>query len=246
VGVKYQYMGLHPFDMSLVLLGTAGCCGCLLMFVGDLVLYLPADPASRTAHVYFRTIDPNGVNLKESPMQDISDQRLMLGGVLGPVAAMLYALGFSSVYWGLGPVQGAVGPFIAAFGLSMSMVIGSVYHALFVYTGLLAKALRTNGPLTPLRALLAQHQRYILYVYWWAAVPALVGSAAFAWSCLSRETIYPAASVALAPCFSAPIKVLLKRHSIGGLVLCGGLTNLWNLLFMVTLTVSAWSQEEIR
>ena len=131
---------------------------------------------------------------------------------------------------------------LAAVGLSTMMVVGSAYHIGFVYTGFLAKAMipsETRGNVD-LMTLLARHQRYLLYIYKWAALPGLVGSAAFIVCCLARATIYPRAVIALAPCFSAPIKIALKRRETGGLILCGGLTNLWNLLFFLALTASAW------
>ena len=92
----------------------AGCAGCSLMFAADLVLYLPSERVLCTASIYFSRIDPNGNNLQASPMRDISDERLMLGGVLGPIAATLYALGFAGMYQGMRPSEGAMSPLLAA------------------------------------------------------------------------------------------------------------------------------------
>lgn len=210
------------------------------MFIGDLVLYLPIEPAMWTSEVYFERIDPNGCDLWKSPMQDISIRRMMLGGALGPVAAVLYALGFMQVFFGLQPSEGVVGPLLAAVGLSTMMIVGAVYHAMFVYTGLIANVMhQQDGSSAELLTLLHQHQQYLLYIYRWAALPGVVGSLAFAWTCLSRRTMYPVYSAILVPVFSGPLKIWLKRRKVGGLILCGGLTNLWNLLFFITLTVSA-------
>ncbi len=63
----------------LVLLGSLGCAGALLMFVADLLLYLPSDQRLRTARVYFSAVDPNGSKLLQSPMADIPEERIMLG-----------------------------------------------------------------------------------------------------------------------------------------------------------------------
>ena len=117
------------------------------MFVADLVLYYSKVPSERTARVYFASIDPNGERLAESPMADIAPERMMLGGVLGPVAAALYTLGFTQLYFGLVPDVGAFLPAIAAVGLSLMMIIGGVYHALFPFTGFLAKASRCRPSL---------------------------------------------------------------------------------------------------
>jgi len=171
-------------------------------------------------------------------MAALSEERIMLGGALGPVAAMLYSLGFAQLYSGLRPSDGWVGPCLAFLGLSTMMVVGGVYHAAFVYTGLIGKALRSDTESPTLRLLLDQHQRYLLYMYRFAAVPGLIGSVAFIATVLSRQTQYPTSIIALAPLFSAPIKLWLKRQQFGGLVLCGGLTNLWNLAFMAAVTMS--------
>ena len=80
------------------------------------------------------------------------------------------------------------------------------------------------------------HQTYLKFVYKWAAAAGLVGSFGFAYCCVVNETAYPPYMALLAPGMSAPIKKLLRRYSLGGLVLCGGLTNLWNLLFFCAVT----------
>ena len=111
-------------------------------------------------------------------MADIAPERMMLGGVLGPISAALYTLGFTQLYFGLVPDVGARLPAIAAVGLSLMMIIGGVYHALFPFTGFLAKACRDASAKSPLAlpaltALVETHRRYLLYVYRWAAPPAM-------------------------------------------------------------------------
>lgn len=246
---------LGLFQMRpLVLLGVTGCCGATLMFIADLILYLPSRTDMCTAQVYFDKIDPHGTKLMDTPMLELQDERMMLGGALGPIAAVLYSIGFTQLFFGLRPSEGAVGPALATVGLSTMMIVGGVYHAFFVYTAFIANAMRHQKnalyatPLTNSQRnlfhnmannLLAKHQRYLLFIYRWAALPGLVGSAAFIFCCLTRETIYPRALAVLAPCFSAPLKIGLKRRRTGGLILCGGLTNLWNLMFLLAITVSA-------
>ena len=51
---------------------------------------------------------------------------------------------------------------------------------------------------------------------------------------------YPRWLAFLVPAMSAPIKLLLKRYGVGGLVLVGGLTNLWNFLFFACATYTVW------
>merc|ERR1712046_18610 len=106
------------------------------------------------------------------------------------------------------------------------MVVGSTYHALFYYTGVIAKeAQRDKSP--GLIRLLSCHRAYLLYIYRWAALPGIVGSLAFVSTCLSRETKYPPWVCLFVPAWSAPMKLLLRSQMKGGLILCGGLTNIW-------------------
>ena len=82
------------------------------------------------------------------------------------------------------------------------------------------------------RLLLAKHKEYMLYLYKAAALPGLVGSLALL-ACIfsSHETVYPRWMAALVPAMSVPLKLLMKKTGCGGLILAGGLTNLWNALF---------------
>lgn len=211
------------------------------MFIADMILYYPTRKEHRTAAWYFSHIDPGGdtKDLCLSSMQHISDFRLMLGGALGPVAATMYAIGFSQVYSGLLPPDhnhntDLVLPTIACFGLASFMIVGGTYHALFAYTGFLSKAVaQSSEQACVLRALMSKHQQYLKFVYKWAALPAIVGSVSFMYCCVAYDSGYPPWMAILAPVISGPLKKCLKLHNVGGLVLAGGLTNLWNLLFFL-------------
>jgi hypothetical protein len=219
------------------MLALAGAAGAALMFIADLVLYLPSRRDQLTAAHYFKCIDPNGDALHSSSMAEIDDARLMLGGALGPIASVLYTAGYFNLYGRLRPEQGALLPAAACVGLSTMMVVGGCYHALFVFTGFIAKAFSEGNRAAnaTLGRLLGRHRAYIWQVYRWAAAPALLGSSALALCILTRETACPRWSALLVPALSAPLKLLLRRRSAGGLVLCGGLTNLWNLaMFLAT------------
>merc|ERR1711907_76437 len=228
-------------SMDLTLLGLAGCIGALLMFAADLVLYMPSKPQDRTNAMYFQRIDPGGDQLHVSCMSSVSGERLMLGGALGPLAASLYGVGFTQLFFGLNPEEGVILPCISAVCLATYMIVGAVYHAIFAYTGFIAAAIATRADDRVLLDLLLKHQNYLKYMYKWAAIPCAVGSAAFIWCCFARMTIYPWPCAFFAPAMSAPLKKCMKQGGFGGLVLAGGLTNLWNLIFFVIVTACALS-----
>jgi len=97
-----------------------------------------------------------------------------------------------------------------------------------------------------LHTILELHQSYLRYIYKWAVISCIIGSAAFAYCCLAIAATtttgdnvvvsgYPRYSVLFVPAMSAPLKKILKRYGVGGIVLCGGLTNLWNLCYFAVL-----------
>ena len=218
------------------LLALLGVFGALLMFVADLVLYLPIDCRLWSTSIYFARIDPGGDALLASPMGVLGEERVMIGGVMGPAAALLYACGFLCLpvaYW-QAPGMSQAFAVVAAAGLSGMMIFGGTYHALFTVTGLLAKARLQHASKGPLPALMAGHQRYMKQLYRCAAVCGLVGSLSFIVAAHLPDSPFPPWICALVPAASAPIKKLLKHFEIGapaGLILAGGLTNLWNMLF---------------
>ena len=232
-------------DLGVLALGACGLCGAVLMFVSDLILYFPSRPSDRSTRIYFERVDPNGAELALSPMQHVADHRLMLGALVGVFAAALYVAGFLHIALVLS-ADGTVGAAIlggtVASSFTLAMIVGSVYHCNFYYTGALAKAFakaskdgggRKDGDGQALvRLLLAKHKEYMLYLYKAAALPGLVGSLALL-ACIfsSHETVYPRWMAALVPAMSVPLKLLMKKTGCGGLILAGGLTNLWNALF---------------
>lgn len=239
-------MTLPLLDPNVIrILLAVGAMGAILLFAADLILYYPSKnhPQDRTAQSYFDKIDPGGSFLARSSMKEISHARVMLGGVLGPVSAVLYGVGFVGLFCGLYPDVDGDGwmlPLISALGFTFLMAIAAVYHALFAYTCFLSKqiAKAKKDDSRGLAELVDIHRTYLKYIYKWCAVPGALGSLAFIYCCLFTDTLFAPWTVLFAPAFSAFLKKYLKKNNIGGLVLCGGLTNLWNLCFFTVLMVS--------
>lgn len=241
---------LSSILVSQTFFASSGALGALIMFVADLILYFPVtNPQHRSAASYFSTIDPGGARLAHSSMQHVSLSRVMCGGALGPVSAVFYTIGFLGLYFGLQPEDPQESryllPAFAAIGHSLMMTIAAVYHALFAYTCFLSKLIaklekegadsKSRDEPRALYNILELHRSYLRYVYKWAGVSGMIGSIAYIYCCLVWTTVYPWYSILLAPAMSAPIKKLLKKHNVGGVVLCGGLTNLWNLCFFIAI-----------
>jgi hypothetical protein len=231
---------------ALVVMLPAGAAGAIMLFIADLILYYPSKRKDRSAQSYFERIDPGGTNMAGSSMQGISISRVMFGGVLGPVASLAYSIGYFGILFGFGQndhPSSLLLPMMVSISLSLCMTIASAYHAMFAYTCFLSKEIakeKKEGSTTaPLLRLVETHRTYLKYIYKWAAVPALVGSAAYAYACLFSSSVFSPWTIIFVPVMSAPLKKILKRKNIGSLVLCGGFTNLWNLCFFMSLIVSS-------
>ena len=229
-----------PFSQASFAL--CGAIGALIMFIADLILYYPTSndiyaQKHRTAASYFTTIDPGGDNLADSSMKHIGIKRVMCGGALGPVSAVFYGIGFSGLAYGLQSSDQSTSlmPLVAAVGLSLMMTTGAAYHTMFAYTCFLSKEIaklkKDRQEDRALLNILRLHQAYMKYVYKWAAVAGVIGSMAYIYCCLAVDTQYPRYTVFFVPVHSGSIKKVLKWGSFGGITLCGGLTNLWNLIF---------------
>ncbi len=109
-----------------------GLIGALLMFAGDMLLYYtPKDfsfgPKSSTEERINATIDV---------MKGLPARRVMVGGMIGPVAAFLYCVGFYHII--LITNEQAHTLAMAAFLLScFGIITGGAYHSHCAYLGLL-------------------------------------------------------------------------------------------------------------
>ena len=111
--------------MLMVILGI-GLIGAVLMFCGDMTLYFDKNDYKQTG-----TLEPIIEIMKALPKR-----RVMLGGLIGPVAAFLYCIGFYHIV--LITDESAYVLSFAAFLLNCSGIIaGGAYHSHCAYLGLL-------------------------------------------------------------------------------------------------------------
>ncbi|PKF77293.1 hypothetical protein CW749_22830 [Vibrio sp. vnigr-6D03] len=101
-----------------------GMIGAVLMYIGDMLLYFTAEPLSDSPYALLMV------------MKDVSDTRLILGGLIGPVAAFFYLFGFIGVFLKLdaGKMRNTI---LAIF--SLAIVIGGAYHSQFTNIGMVGK-----------------------------------------------------------------------------------------------------------
>lgn len=122
--------------MLLSITTAVGLFGAALMFCGDMLLYFTAKPFELDG-----TMKPYIAIMKLIP-----DWRLTLGGLLGPIAAFFYCVGFCQMALAATEAYRAFG--VAAAGLcSLGIIVGGAYHAQFSYFGLIGK--HDEAALTP-------------------------------------------------------------------------------------------------
>ena len=105
-----------------------GLLGSFLMFLGDMTLYY----------------DPNDYDGKDTInniagiMKNVSIKRLYLGGILGPICAFIYCIGFYHIVLGMQEKYLILGWFMFLINV-FGMILGGAYHIQCAYLGLLSR-----------------------------------------------------------------------------------------------------------
>lgn len=123
-------------------------------------------------------------------MQSISIKRLWWGGLLGPLSAFLYCIGFYGVY--LTTISQYKILALAVFFLwSLSLFVGGAYHMQFTAYGILARSEDEEVIDTLGNSILSYAKVYLL--------PFLIGQIILAGLTLFGKTIYPAWYIVFSP-----------------------------------------------
>ncbi|ACV28743.1 Uncharacterised protein [Anaerococcus prevotii] len=105
-----------------------GLLGSFLMFLGDMTLYY----------------DPNDYDGKDAInniigiMKNVSIKRLYIGGLLGPICAFIYCIGFFHIVLGIQEKYLTIGWFVFLINV-FGMILGGAYHIQCAYLGLLSR-----------------------------------------------------------------------------------------------------------
>src|SRR5450432_3639195 len=153
-------------------LSTCGILGGVLMLSGDWMFY-------------FSFIDGKDFHSFEI-MRQMSVERLIAGGVIGPAGAILSSLGSISLYFAFKDIN-KVFAFTIASLLVIMFVHGAAYHALFTTYGFIYKI---NDPVI-LTELKNQVQSLSSALYTMEMVVAIPATLLFYFLVLFNKTIYP-------------------------------------------------------
>ncbi|MCD6379473.1 hypothetical protein J7M07_03400 [bacterium] len=212
------------------LTGFAGILGALLMFTGDMFLYGGFYGGSEYYECSRRI------------MSEIPLLRLMIGGAVGPVASILYTIGFWQVYLAIRSA-GKVLALISFSGFACMIIFAGSYHSGFVNTGLIlrAKASVQQSDIEIVKALLDQSTAYLHFLFSTLSVFGAIGTIIFLFTIIFRKTYYPKFIILFTPTlliFTFSIANYIPSP-VGGIIY-GGYINLAFLLFFCVSTFLLW------
>lgn len=112
--------------MNLTITLLLGLIAAITMFLGDMCLYFDKDDY----------IDKDGVNGIINIMKKVPATRLYLGGILGPISAFIYCIGFYHILFITKENYGLIA-WILYFINCIGIIYGGAYHSHCAYLGLL-------------------------------------------------------------------------------------------------------------
>lgn len=204
----------------------AGLAGALLMFAGDMLLYYtPEDFAYNS-----QSSSAEKIQAIVDVMKELPTKRVMAGGMIGPIAAFLYCVGFYHMVLITDERMKRLA--MAAFLLScFGIITGGAYHSHCAYLGLLGDdrfkdALKTVGN---------YFQKLPLIFYTGEGIGFLL----LAVLIVSGHTIFPRWIFLLSPEI-----LFLLRPAVGRLpkgiriIVSGGWTNLISVIYYLAVLIS--------
>ncbi len=214
---------------SAQILCLLGIGGALLMFIGDMCLYGHFGSGSDFASSLPLVISNE------------PDAQIIIGGFIGPIAAVLYCLGFVSVYRMISP-KSRILAFIVAGGAAVMIVFGGTYHAMWGIRALLIKAGLTSGDYL---GLYNQIKEYTLLFYNSMLVVAGIASLFLLFAVLSKRSLYPRWTAIVNPGFLFLFSSFARSIPAPlGAIVYGGYANLVFLVFFSVSIISARSIDD--
>jgi hypothetical protein len=215
-------------SISIQTAATVGLAGALLMFVGDMCLY-----------GHFGNGTDFFTNLPLVISQE-SEAQIITGGLIGPIAALMYCFGFFAVYKMVSPKS----PLFAlmVMGTLVAMIVfGGTYHAMWGIRALLMKAGMPSGPLATLYEQTLQYMRLFFNT---STCFGGVAAVLLLYLVLSKKSLYPRWVVLVNPgllYFLAPLARSIPSPL--GAVVFGGYFNLMFVALFLATIASARSKD---
>ena len=196
-----------------------GLAGALLMFAGDMLLYYtPEDFACGP-----KSSAEERINAIIDVMKELPAGRVMAGGMIGPIAAFLYCIGFYHIV--LMTNEQTYTLAMAAFLLScFGIIIGGAYHSHCAYLGLLGD----DGGRNALNAAMKYFQKMPLILYAGEGIGFLL----LIFLIVTGKTVLPRWIFLLSPGMLFLLKPAVSRLPKGArVIISGGWMNLISVIY---------------
>jgi hypothetical protein len=215
---------------SVRILGLIGLGAALLMFVGDMCLY---------GH-----FGSGNDAISKVVISNESDTSIVVGGFIGPIATILYCLGFFSVYSMISP-RSRILAVVVTGGAVVMLVIGGTYHAMWSIRAFLIKAGLSVGDY---QGLYNQIKDYMSLFYNTMFAGAEVVSLLLLFAVLSGRSLYPRWSVVVNPGILFLFRPLanLVPAPLGAIISGGYLNLVFVIFFSVTVLVTRSTKDTLQ
>lgn len=198
--------------------GIIGIIGATLMFVGDMLLYYTLEPIAS----FEEEIIPI--------MGKISFTRLKIGGLLGPLCASMYLVGYYQVYLAIKAKFKKMAMTVFTL-LGIAIIFGGAFHSHFPHMGFVSHFDYKDA--------LKVIQEYTITTYFVTIILNLLGYVLLAYLVLTKKTYYPKWIVLCSPLvliwFSDLVQLLPQPFKI---FIAGGWSNITAIIFFA---VSTWT-----
>ena len=203
----------------------SGLAGALLMFAGDMLLYYtPEDfaygPKSSAEEKLNSIIDV---------MKSLPEKRVMAGGMIGPVAAFLYCVGFFHIVLmtnGQAHTLAFVSFLLSCFGI----ITGGAYHSHCAYLGLLGDGKNRAA----LHIVMKYFQKLPLLLYAGEGIGFLL----LIFLIATGKTVLPRWMFLLSPGVLFLLKPVVGRLPKGArIIVSGGWTNLISVIYYAAVLI---------
>lgn len=195
--------------------GWIGLLASMLMFAGDMLLYFTTE-----SFVDFeKELLPS--------MGNVSFERLAAGGILGPLTACLYMIGFYHIYLSIKEPRKTLAK-IVFVALSVSIIFGGAYHAFFPAYGIVGAEGHPE--------IIEHLMHYVEVLGFFTFIPMVLGWILFCYLILRKKTMYPRLFVLLTPMITIWLSGIWINLPQPYLIIIGGGWN--NLVLTIFFTAS--------
>ena len=196
-----------------------GLIGALLMFAGDMLLYYTPKDFSYSP----KSSTEERINAIIDVMKRLPEKRVMAGGMIGPVAAFLYCVGFYHIVL-MANEQAHTFAMIAFLLSCFGIITGGAYHSHCAYFGLLGD----DKDRTALNTVMKYFQKLPLILYAGEGI----GFVLLVFLIVTGKTVLPWWMFLLSPGVLFLLKPVVGRLPKGvRIIISGGWTNLISVIY---------------